>query len=476
MILVFVHGWSVTDTSTYGRLPEALVAQGLDHNLQIEIKHIWLGRYISFHDEVSMADVARTFDRALRDKLPNAEGGIEDFSCITHSTGGPVVREWLERFYGSAMLKQSPLRHLVMLAPANHGSALAALGKKKVGRIKAWFSGVEPGQRILDWLSLGSRQQIKLAQAYLSYRPAARGFFPFVLTGQAIDKKMYDFLNSYLVEAGSDGVIRVAGANLNYTMIKLVETATVETIDHGPDEMEVRLLKVEGLLRRPDPAPLGVIPQASHSGKRLGIMRSVLSANSSKPQVAEILKCLTVDSENSYAERAKALTKLTEKTQGRKHRYVMLVFIVTDDQNDPVNDFDLFLLGGDGKNPGKLTKGFFVDRQQNAANPNHLVYYVDYDVITKNQLTGFRILARPSEGFAFYHAVQYQSDGVSINDTLKPNETFYVKIQLRRCVDKYVFQFDNASDPKLHQVDVFFKADTRSPFKNTEPSGEEIDS
>jgi hypothetical protein len=475
MIIVFVHGWSVTDTSTYGRLPEALVAQGLDHNLQIEIKHIWLGRYISFHDEVSMADVARAFDRALRDQLPGDAGGIEDFSCITHSTGGPVVREWLERFYGSARLAQSPLRHLVMLAPANHGSSLAALGKERVGRIKAWFSGIEPGQRILDWLSLGSRQQMALAQSYLAYQSAQNGFFPFVLTGQAIDRKMYDFLNSYLVEAGSDGVVRVAGASLSYTMIKLVETETVETVGHGPDEMAVRLLEINGKLQRPAAVPLGVIAGASHSGKKMGIMGSVLSANSSKPQVAEILKCLMVDSENSYADRAKALADVTAQTQARKHRYAMIVFSVTDDQNDPVNDFDLFLLGGDGKNPDDLSKGFFVDRQQNAANRNHLVYYVDYDVITRNQLTGFRVIARPSEGFAFYHAVEYHSDGVSLNTLLKPNETFYIRVQLHRCVDKNVFRFDKASDPKLRQAGVIFKTDTRHSFKDEKPSGEEVD-
>ena len=222
---------------------------------------------------------------------------------------------------------------------------------------------------------------------------------------------------------------------------------------------------------------LGVVPGASHSGKKMGIMGSVLSKQSSKPQVAEILKCLTVDSENSYASRREALAGVTATTQSGKHRYVMIVFIVTDDQNDPVTDFDLFLLGGDDKSPDKLSRGFFVDRQQNAANPNHLVYYVNYDVISRNQLTGFRLIARPSEGFAYYHAVQYHSDGMNLNEILQPNETLYIKVQLHRCVDQHVFRFDNASDPKLRQVGVWpFKKDTRHSFKGEEPSGDEIDS
>jgi len=156
MIVVFVHGWGVTDTESYGLLPEALAAQAGGYGLEIAIEHIWLGRYINFHDEVSVADVARAFHRALHDQIPDGEG-IAAFSCITHSTGGPVVREWLQRFYGAERLGQAPLRHLAMLAPANHGSALAALGKAKVGRLKAWFGGVEPGQRAMDWHCLGSR-------------------------------------------------------------------------------------------------------------------------------------------------------------------------------------------------------------------------------------------------------------------------------------------------------------------------------
>jgi len=476
MLVIFIHGWSVDDTSAYGLLPEALAEQANQHELKIEIKHIWLGRYISFNDEVSIADVARAFHDSLHDQVSDGIGGIADFSCITHSTGGPVVREWLNRFYQGSRLSQSPLRHLVMLAPANHGSPLAALGKQRVGRIKAWFSGVEPGQRILDWLSLGSQQQIDLAQSYLKCQPAKYRFFPFVLTGQTVDKKLYDFINSYLTEAGSDGVVRVACANINYSMIKLVEKNKVKTVAHGSDEIKVQLLELDGKLQRPSLAPLGVIPGASHSGKDKGIMRSVLSAKSkNKPQVREILKCLTVNTENDYTNRAKELEALTKETQKGKHRYAMLVFIIKDDQGNPVKDYDLFLLGGDSQNPDKLTKGFFVDRQKNTTHPNHLVYYIDYDLVTKNKLTGFRIIARPADGFVFYHVAEYHTNGLDINNFLKPNETFYVEIKLHRCVDKNVFRLDNASNPKLRKEGLILKSETRHSFKNEKPLKKEID-
>ena len=37
MRVVLVHGWSVTDTSTYGRLPEALAARASEYDLEIQI-------------------------------------------------------------------------------------------------------------------------------------------------------------------------------------------------------------------------------------------------------------------------------------------------------------------------------------------------------------------------------------------------------------------------------------------------------
>ncbi len=475
MILVFVHGWSVTDTNTYGRLPEALSAQAAKFNLQLKIKHIWLGRYISFHDEVTVADVARAFDRALHEQVLDAEG-VSEFSCITHSTGGPVVREWIERYYGSEGLGEMPLRHLIMLAPANHGSPLAKLGKARVGRIKAWFGGVEPGQRILDWLSLGSQQQIELASDFLDYHLTGTGFYPFVLTGQTIDKKLYDFVNPYLVEPGSDGVVRVATANLNYSMIRFVESDETMGVSHGSDAEEVHLLQLDGPVRRPVHVPFGVIPNASHSGKSKGIMRSVVSPTTgSKPQVQEILQCLQVADDAKYEERAGDLRRLTAHSQHRGHRYTNLVFVLKDDQDDPILDYDLFLLGGEGHDPDKLSKGFFVDRQQNSAHPNHLVYYVNYDVITRNELTGFRVLAQPREGFAYYHAVEYHPCDNSLNGLLQPNETLYIEIVLHRCVDKNAFRFDNASDPKLHTQLLPLPHETRHSFKDEQPEGTEVE-
>lgn len=437
MKLVFVHGWSVTDTETYGDLPEALVARS---GVPIDVQHIHLGRYISFHDEVSMDDVTRAFNAALVDTLGDGAGNIAPFSCVTHSTGGPVVREWIRRFYWHLGAPIVPLQHLVMLAPANHGSSLAALGKKRVGRIKAWFQGVEPGQRILDWLCLGSEGQWRLNEEALLHAAGAEGFYPFVLTGQAIDHKFYDFLNSYLVEKGSDGVIRVAGANMNCGFLQLQQT------DHAlSDDPLVYSLVPEGGLRRPAPIPLGVVPDASHSGADIGIMNSVRVANAGeKPVVDEILKCFDVQSPGDYQQRLQGLTQLTAASQQGGARYLMVVFQVRDDRGETIRDYDLLLLG-EGYAPERLPKGFFVDRQFNALS-GRLVYYVNADLMREMPALGFRVEARPSEGFSHYAMAEFRSDGLNVADILKANETLYVDIVLRRRVSKNVFEFGPVSE------------------------------
>lgn len=473
MILIFVHGWSVTNTDTYGRLPAVLENLAPKYNLDIDIKHIWLGRYISFNDEISMTDVVRAFHQALTEQIPNNPDGKEHFSCITHSTGGPVIREWVDKYYGSERLNELPLDHLVMLAPANHGSALAKLGKARVGRIKAWFQGAEPGQQILDWLCLGSQGQFELAKNYINYDPVNSGFYPFVLTGQTVDKKFYDFLNSYLVEAGSDGVVRVACANLNYSIIRLIENGgnSISVLHRGED-LKCKLLRLDGNIQRPAAVALGVVPGASHSGKNKGIMLSITRRNvHNKPVVNEIFKCLKVNSETAYKDRISKLKTLTRQTQekdrhSKTHRYIMIVFMIYDDQGDPINDYDLFILAGDKYDPDKLPKGFFKDKQLNTKHPNHLIYYLDYDVLKtiNNKRIGFRIIARPRrlDSFSYYHAVEYRAKAGELTQILKPNETIYLQIVLHRYVDKEVFRLDEGIKEQ-------------HSFKDTEPSGEDIE-
>lgn len=448
MNLVFVHGWSVTNTDTYGELAQALSLVSNKYNLDIAVSHINLAKYISFHDEVTVDDISKAMDVALRE-LPGNANNIQQFSCITHSTGGPVVRNWVELFYGSKNLKNCPMQHLVMLAPANHGSTLAALGKKRVGRIKAWFNKVEPGQAVLDWLCVGSEGQWQLNEENLKYNYVANGLYPFVLTGQGIDKKFYDFLNSYLVEPGSDGVVRVAGANMNYRYLSLLQNETV--VGKRPKTLELKP-RQNAVVRVPkNRVALGVFDNYSHSGEKMGIMRSVVKKSARDERIVdEILRCLAVKTADDYKSRESELSELTasEQLKGEKKgkgRYAMLVLNIHDEngQTFEKDSFDVFLLYGKGYRKSGLPQGFFQDRQLNSKTHN-LVYYVDADKMgggeTEEPLFGVKIIARPDAGFSYYCAAEFRSQGYPIEKVIAPNETTYIDITLNRQIDKNVFR------------------------------------
>ena len=71
MIVIFVHGWSVTHTDTYGELPRWLESQSRGGALDIQVGNIYLGRYISFDDTVTLDDIAQ----AHRDMEAGSIGG-----------------------------------------------------------------------------------------------------------------------------------------------------------------------------------------------------------------------------------------------------------------------------------------------------------------------------------------------------------------------------------------------------------------
>ncbi|WP_010655038.1 phospholipase PlaB [Fluoribacter dumoffii] len=461
MIVIFVHGWSVTHTNTYGELPQWLQHQSKEGKLGIKVGNIYLGHYISFNDAVTVDDIARAFDHAVRDDLADKLQDGERFACVTHSTGGPVVRKWMDLYFKNNLAK-CPLSHLIMLAPANHGSALAQLGKSRLGRIKCFFEGIEPGQHVLDWLELGSNMSWQLNESWLDYDCTAHGIYSFVLAGQKIDRQLYDALNSYTGEAGSDGVVRVTAANMNYSLLKLHQEGT-----NGESLVVAKM-------RRTQPMAFGVLPGCSHSGNKMGIIRSITLANAAThPTALWVLRCLQVKNRESYTRLAKELDKLTQETQKNEHvervntliynreyitnRYSMIIFRLIDDRGNHLDDYDLYLTAGPQYSEDALPTGFFVDRQRNQLDRGKLTYFLDYDVMEAGINTpqmkgnlGFRIKAHPqanNQALAYYRLLDFHSSLADINKILHPNETVMVEIMLQRRVDRSVSRITNNLTP-----------------------------
>lgn len=448
MHVVFVHGWSVQNTDTYGALPQYLDQVAAAEGRRVSVANVFLGKYVSFEDTVNVDDIARAFDAALRDHptLRSVFSNGDRFACITHSTGGPVVRQWFQRYY-EANQAACPMSHLIMLAPANHGSALAQLGKGRLSRIKTFFEGVAPGQRVLDWLELGSDQGWALNARWLDYDTVAHGVYPFVLQGQSIDRKLYDVLNSYTDEVGSDGVVRVAGANMNYSAIRLRQAdgeLVVESLRHSPK------------------VAMAVLPGLSHSGEDMGIIRSVMLSNAAThPTVKAVLQCLAVDSPTRYSKLVESFAALSAQTQRDEEsvrakvglftrtfatpRCTMLVFRIVDDTGLQVTDYDLVFTAGATYDEYSLPPGFFVDRQRNLRSPGKLTYYMNHDVLREGlggrleNRFGMRVSARPNSGLAHYGTAEFRGTGDDIVKAIRANETLMVEIVLQRKVDRQVF-------------------------------------
>ncbi len=470
MNLIFIHGWSVTSTETYGELPQILADRAADQGITLDLVDIHLGRYISFHNEVRMDDVARALQKALLDTLPDGNGGIQSFACITHSTGGPVARTWVNRYFHDN-LAQCPMRQLIMLAPANHGSALAILGTQRVGRIKSATNGIEPGDGILKWLELGSDEARELNHSWLNCDPLSTGskFKPFVLIGETIDKKFYDFVNAYLAEHGSDGVVRVAAASIDYRWLCLKEgeqSADIYEDDDG-NPVSVNLLVEDQALQNSHPCPFLVVPKASHSGDKMGIMKSPTKRTAEKkPVVAAILDALSITNKKAYQDLQKTWSDSTKalQSEGKGKRFFQLIINVKDDEGFPVTDYDFILLAGDEYHPGKLPKGFFVDKQQNKRTPQTVTFYLDFDVMMriKGGKFGFRIVGRPDNGFAYYKPVEFRSNAHPIDVFVNPNATHYIDVILKRHVDQQTTRLDPATDPE-------------GSFKKTKPAGIDVE-
>lgn len=480
--IVFVHGYSVTNLNTYGELPLRLRSEALNSGLDLRIEEIFLGRYISFNDVVTLNDISRAFDTAVKEQMP----GVERFVCITHSTGGPVIRNWWNMYYKTG---RPPLSHLIMLAPANFGSALARLGKSRLSRIKTWIEGVEPGQGVLDWLECGSEEAWQLNKEWIQgdgSQIGPEGVFPFVVTGQSIDRKLYDNLNSYTGELGSDGVVRTASTNLNSRYIRLVQDVTSGNKDQGSS------LVVEEYSESPVTA-FRIVKGKSHSGDAMGILKSVkkeISDTSSAETVRVILDCIKVADINEYKALIEKFEFETSQVQLEElveidyeffilertfihDRFSQVIFRVTDSEGYPVTDYDLIFTAGEQNDANHLPKGFTIDRQQNLRNPETITYFFNYDKMKgapKNEQRdaligvdkiGLQVFPRPDQGFVRFEPCGIVANIDLMEKVLKPNSTTLIDIVLQRQVNKEVF--------RLEELGNTMPSKDAGSFKNTEP-------
>ena len=208
--IVIIHGWS--DSSASFRSLGRALAERLNRPVEV----INLADYESQDDQVGFDDVVAAMAHEWeRRGLPTQRGSVD---AVVHSTGGLVIRDWLIRNYSATAARtDSPIRRLVMLAPANFGSPLAHKGRSFIGRvIKGWSNSkmLQVGERLLKGLELASPYTWNLALGDRFGGPSFYGKGKILCT-VLVGNTGYTGIAAAANEDGSDGTVRVSTANLN---------------------------------------------------------------------------------------------------------------------------------------------------------------------------------------------------------------------------------------------------------------------
>ncbi len=467
--VLIIHGWSDTSKSFHA-LADFLSTHGF------QVTELWLGDYISMDDDVRVADVGKRMGQVI-DEMIASNKLASSFDVIVHSTGGLVAREWLTKKY-QGMADKCPMKRLIMLAPANYGSKLAATGKSMLGRIvKGYDNWFQTGTAMLNDLELGSPYQLELVQRDILIAPGDANndryygedrVWPFVIVGT---HPYPSLLRQIVNENGADGTVRVCAANLN---------AQGVTIDFRETDiqraMQPWVSRLDGFS-----IPLAVLPTRTHGSvvdpdrADSDNQEDIDETPDEKAQLGNlILQALTCNDFMTYKDMQVKWDLLTENTAslhsrpdiaepGIYHQYMQANFSVTDDYGQFVTDYFLEFFSNTGKANDDanvfLHKSVIEDvkvNSQNAATRN--MYFDRTDLVEGYypQVPGDADLvlymsisaASPGKNINYFESEQVGAElqvpihceGDTTQRWLKRNSTHFVKIIIPRLPNENVFK------------------------------------
>jgi len=407
--ILLVHGYSVQQLNAYGRIPSLLVQSGF------QIQNVYLSAYVSLDDQVTCGDLALALETQI------AQAGItddmlRDTAVLCHSTGAIVVRRWmLNRLKAGRTLPS----HLVTLAGANHGSSLSQVGRTAIARVfRRLVDHAQPGERVLADLDYGSTFLWSLNKEWLECWNAGKlaATHCFAMGG---DKHWVDEISSLdvpgwqFLEFGSDSIVRISGANLNYGFV---------TADVGA-----------GVLQRTSlskPAAHLVIHGYTHGGILGGIQTNT------EPPFQALQEALSVTNQSGYDGVRLAWQTATETWGANNPKEVnsTIIFRLRDEVGGPINDSWILLRDQHGNASGATSSLCSQQPIQNEVEHSVVSFYVDHTFQNLHPHS-VEIDARSDSPNIAYQPVKYQ---LMPTDELlvKPNEFTYVEVTIPRDVAK----------------------------------------
>jgi len=452
--LIFLHGWSDTSVS-FSHLARHLARAGAVAGEAV--RSIALGDYLSMSDELRFDDLQAALDRAWDDHgLPRAP-----YSCdvIVHSTSALIVRDWLSRHFA---VDASPVKHLVMLAPANFGSPLAHVGRSMLGRAMKGFVRRQEGQglwqtgaQILRGLELASPFSWELAERDRFGVGEGRYGPGRVLCTVLVGDTGFRGIKALANEPGGDGTVRIATANLNCAYLRIAITT---------DQRQEQLVpRIEFQANSCGRAAFRILPGIDHSSIKLGAPLSRLS-QAQREVLAHIEHALMVsdaefspwcqDCEQANAERTQA-PQLPRARPGFQHTVVR----VRDQFDAPVPDYLLEFFEPGRRDGGALASRIHGEAIRSAhvyrADRSYRSLYIDTHRFHRaleqaGGTLGFSLTAFPMLGsgntvagfrtFADEDIDDLRLDTRAVAELLQPHRTLLLDIRLEREQTPNVFR------------------------------------
>ena len=376
--VLLVHGYSDSGAA-FGPWRDKLLALGFDP------RTIQVADWRSLSDELTLADLAEGFERALqarRDIPPDAPLRI-----VAHSAGALVVRAWL----AAHPAQRQRVTHFVGLGAAHFGSPLAHKGRSFAGMIAKGNRTLgedflEVGDGILDALELASPITWELAhrdllRADLEY-PVARWSYSICGTGELAWP-----VAAVTDAAGTDGVVRWAGSALDTRKL------TVDLSRHGTERV-----RIEGVRHRD--APLAFIPERHHGA---------LLSRPTGDLATMVAEALAVTSENDDAAwRTRWVGRHTPK-----EAWQQLIVRVRDERGDPVPDHHLEFEATDRSGVKTRLVGVASDVHRNRRDQSFRAFHVRLRDVKRSTIAGLelKVLARTGS-----RAIGYRGIGNSRSD------------------------------------------------------------
>ncbi len=491
--IVLIHGYSsesptpdpVSIGNIYGDLPRRL-------RETYDVVEIDLSRYISLNDSVSIADIARAFHRALLEQHP---GLLKDgFHVVIHSTGALVIRTWIRLFSP----QPSPIRNLVYLAGANLGSGWASIGQGQVARWGRFVfeRGSQRGVQVLQALEIGSSPTIDL---HLSFAQAGRRMQEdfqvqeFIIIGSQADPSWFAFPVRFAHEDGSDGVVRVASANLNYNHFKITPNdsaallpwpeirAAVQAAAAKASYPQYYSASPQSLAGKDRPiVPAGIPYRCAHSGDKMGIVAGSVP----REQVERMLKLALETPERTAAayqrqvaafERETAATYAAAQTmqnpgffnflndpRNQYDPHAQVIFRLRDQDGlpIPVASSDIFFVSEQGAKGTIPVQSIIEHSSVSGVSPNVITFYIRTEKFDRRakgwvdqlgnvsdfelEITAIEPAAPTLNPLVSYLPLRIPLSGKQVKNWIQPHRTTIVDVTLLRLPSPQLYQLIKA--------------------------------